>query len=171
VGEKKLKTHNHEIAMKISEKKRIALAAAKELELKDSRVKDKAEANRVASAVVVSISKPMSSSSIARQSINDSGRDNLTSTKRKNNDLISTTKSKKPKPPNPLSDPSYFFNQRVAKYFDDVLFFGVVARFDKVEKLWQIDYDDGDEEEFNKNELMFHINLYETNKHLDKKGK
>jgi hypothetical protein len=30
-------------------------------------------------------------------------------------------------------------------------------------------YDDGDEEEFDKDELAHHLQLYESNKHLDKK--
>ena len=72
--------------------------------------------------------------------------------------------------PDPASDPAFYVNRRVGKFFEGSIYFGSVSHFDLKAKLWQIDYDDGDEEEFDKTEILTHINIYESHKDLDKKS-
>ncbi|KAI2512714.1 CAS/CSE protein [Fragilaria crotonensis] len=64
-------------------------------------------------------------------------------------------------------DPSQVINRRVAKYFDGQIYFGTVRSFDPSEGFWKIDYDDGDEEEFDTNELQVHLRLRESNEDMD----
>lgn len=64
--------------------------------------------------------------------------------------------------------------QRVAKYFDDgILYFGTVTKYFEPNQtksgihLWNILFDDGDKEDFNRFELREAIHLYEQNESLD----
>ena len=55
---------------------------------------------------------------------------------------------------------------RVAKYFGDELYFGTASSYDAVNEFWFVNYDDGDEEEFEQEEFKAVQRLYR--KHKDK---
>ena len=55
---------------------------------------------------------------------------------------------------------------RVAKYFGDELYFGTASSYDAVNEFWFVNYDDGDEEEFEQEEFEAVQRLYR--KHKDK---
>lgn len=173
-GEKRNKKQSDEVDTVLAEKKRVSQAAAREMEDTNSKVKAQAEAIRMASVAVAAKSpRPMQTNPALKAApMSDSMKSALplaSASKRKPKVKETTPKTKKVKVPDPASDPQYFVNRRVGKFFENVIYFGIVSGYDTNEELWQIDYDDGDEEEFDKDELAHHLRLYESNKHLDKK--
>ena len=61
---------------------------------------------------------------------------------------------------------SSFYLQRVAKYFDEDIYYGTITtskpfKSDKGILLWHVQYDD-DSEHFNKEEVMEAIDLYKS---------
>ncbi|GFH56704.1 hypothetical protein CTEN210_13193 [Chaetoceros tenuissimus] len=67
---------------------------------------------------------------------------------------------------NSKSTPEGYIGARVAKYFfnhDPELFFGSVTKYDRERGYWWIKYDDGDEEEFEKDQLIDGMNLRDQN--------
>lgn len=68
---------------------------------------------------------------------------------------------------------SDFIGRRVAKYFDEVLFFGTVDYIHKDEEddsqLWHVHYDDGDEEDFDYDQLKEALLLHEEMQAKDDK--
>jgi hypothetical protein len=200
VGEKKWRRISKDIAAKLIEKKDLAENAIKEMELKDPHVKALAEVNRKASPAVLSVPQGASISMSKTKSpqlsmqtpikqqtetsneviqlqlpAESSTQQNIVSPsatlKRKLKEPIITAKAKKPKFPDPSAEPQVYVSRRVGKFFEGAIYFGTVTSYDGNELLWQIDYDDGDEEEFDKDELMLHIKMYESHKDLDKKTK
>lgn len=198
MGEKHLKTPNDDIAKKIAVKKVLAHDAARDLELSNRKVQEHANSHRYASAAIAAsapkpkktptppvAAKPVKPTTPVAQAVKPTTpaakpvkptTPAATSNKRKSKDAPTPTtpKSKKTKDQDPDADlsidPSRVINRRVAKYFEGQIFFGTVSSYDPREGLWQIDYDDGDEEEFDKNELKVHLRLRESNKDVDKKG-
>jgi len=65
-----------------------------------------------------------------------------------------------------VSEGDGLIGKRVAKCFDK-LHFGNVVNFDNFTKQWSIKYDDGDDEEFNKDELRQAFHLYNERKGSD----
>ena len=69
-----------------------------------------------------------------------------------------------------------FDGRRVAKYFDDVLYFGVVQYWiepDETEDgydLWNVFYDDGDKEDYNHDDLMTALRVFRENEDEDPQG-
>ena len=63
---------------------------------------------------------------------------------------------------------SSFYLQRVAKYFDEDIYYGTITnskpfKSDKGILLWHVQYDDDDDSEhFNKEEVMEAIDLYKS---------
>ena len=62
---------------------------------------------------------------------------------------------------------SPFYLQRVAKYFDQNIYYGTITnskpfKSDSGILLWHIQYDDDDSEYFNKEEVMEAIELYKS---------
>ena len=62
---------------------------------------------------------------------------------------------------------SPFYLQRVAKYFDGHIYYGTITtskpfKSDKGILLWHVQYDDGDSEDFNKEEVMEAMDLYKS---------
>ena len=83
-------------------------------------------------------------------------------------------KPKKARPGLKKADEDYV-GDRVAKDFDGEVYFGTVREVwydnETEEKLWQIKYDDSDEEDCGKDDFIGLLNLYEKEKqHDDKKG-
>ena len=63
-------------------------------------------------------------------------------------------------------DPKTFYKgKKVAKMFENEIYFGTVTRYRPRFRFWVVEYDDGDDEEFDKNDLMNALNLYESNQH------
>jgi hypothetical protein len=60
------------------------------------------------------------------------------------------------------SDPLSFVRQRISKDFDGDSFFGTILQYDNSENpaFWHVQYDDGDEEDFNKRDLMKALRHY-----------
>lgn len=79
-------------------------------------------------------------------------------------------KSPTPPPPRKLTKPEKEYDgDRIAKLFDEDVYFGTVGEYwyDSEETkvyLWRIKYDDGDEEDVEKNEFLGMLELYEKNK-------
>ena len=198
MGEKHLKATNDDIAKKIAAKKELAHDAARDLEFSNRKVQEHANSHRYASAAIAAsapkpkkspappvaaqpvkqttpVAKPFKPTTPAAKPVKPTT-PAAASNKRKSKEAATSTtpKSKKTKELDfdfDLSiDPSRVINRRVAKYFEGQIFFGTVSSYDPREGLWQIDYDDGDEEEFDKNELKVHLRLRESNKDVDKKG-
>lgn len=78
-----------------------------------------------------------------------------------------------------LEDPYAYLGRRVAKFFDDDLYFGKVksyvhSKLDDDEEdtpLWRIVYDDGDKEEYDVDDMVEFVGLYkEKNKEQDEKS-
>jgi hypothetical protein len=66
-------------------------------------------------------------------------------------------------------DPHSFKGRRAAKYFDKVIFYGTIdgftAEVGEEEEFWHITYDDGDDEEYDMQDLKTALTLYDTVKH------
>jgi len=98
-----------------------------------------------------------------------------TPNKRKSAEASTPKKKKEKKQPTPkkvpvtFNDPDELKGRRVAKYFEKDLFFGVIKGHEKDEGViyWQIEYDDGDAEDFELKDLKTGFALYAANKHLD----
>ena len=56
---------------------------------------------------------------------------------------------------------------RIAKYFDAGLFFGTIVKYCPKHKFWSVEYDDGDEEEFDADELDAALRLYKKKSSKD----
>ena len=68
--------------------------------------------------------------------------------------------------------PKAYLGRRACKYFEgDGLFFGTITdyRFEG-KHFWKIVYDDEDEEEFDVDDMMEFLQLYEDKAHEDKKA-
>ena len=55
-----------------------------------------------------------------------------------------------------------FIQRRVAKDFNGEIYFGTVTAYDDSDNppFWKIEYDDGDKEEYDKNDLLMGLKLY-----------
>jgi hypothetical protein len=91
---------------------------------------------------------------------------------------IPTVKRGKKRNRNPKvfnGDPTEFINQRVAKWFEDELYFGTIESIsnqgDGVETWWHVLYDDDDQEDFDIRQLRKALKDYEENKSSDPKKK
>ena len=62
-------------------------------------------------------------------------------------------------------------NARVAKNFDDGLFFGTITKYDGNANFWFVLYDDGDSEQFDKRDLNKALRLYKKNAAKDPENK
>jgi hypothetical protein len=73
------------------------------------------------------------------------------------------------------SDKHSYVNRRIAKVFDNQVYFGTIDRFvkgindniDQINPFWHVQYDDGDEEEFYEPDLHEVLELYEKEKESD----
>lgn len=85
--------------------------------------------------------------------------------KRKNNLHLKDLK----KVPVTFNDPDDLKGKRVAKYFDQDVFFGLIKGHEKDEGVtyWQVEYDDGDAEDFELKDVGEGFALYQKKKHLD----
>ncbi|KAL7540610.1 hypothetical protein ACHAXR_010249 [Thalassiosira sp. AJA248-18] len=61
----------------------------------------------------------------------------------------------------------HFVGQRVAKSFSLVVYFGSVVQYCGDKELWSIKYDDGDDEEFDKDDICQALCLYKTHQQND----
>lgn len=68
-------------------------------------------------------------------------------------------------------DPESFKGKRAAKAFGKEIFYGTIDKFtaevDGEDEFWHITYDDGDDEEYDGNDLKIALNLYEKVKAKD----
>ena len=53
-----------------------------------------------------------------------------------------------------------YVGQRIAKDFDGDIYYGTVSKYFPKDRLWKIDYDDGDKEELDHEELLFALDLH-----------
>lgn len=76
-------------------------------------------------------------------------------------------------------DPKKYVGQRIAKYFDaptddddgnQELYFGNVESYREEDKLWHIEYDDGDAEDFDFDDLRTAVLEYSQNRDKDEKA-
>eukprot|EP00571_Detonula_confervacea_P012643 CAMPEP_0172311816 /NCGR_PEP_ID=MMETSP1058-20130122/15787_1 /TAXON_ID=83371 /ORGANISM="Detonula confervacea, Strain CCMP 353" /LENGTH=634 /DNA_ID=CAMNT_0013025109 /DNA_START=147 /DNA_END=2051 /DNA_ORIENTATION=+ len=69
------------------------------------------------------------------------------------NDVVALVKS---------SDPRSFVRKRIGKDFDGDPFFGTIMEYDDTENppLWHVEYDDGDEEDYSKKDLIKALKYY-----------
>jgi hypothetical protein len=60
------------------------------------------------------------------------------------------------------SDPRRFVRQRISKDFDGSSFFGTIMEYDNTENpsFWHVEYDDGDEEDYTKKDLIQALKHY-----------
>jgi hypothetical protein len=60
------------------------------------------------------------------------------------------------------SDPRSFVRQRISKDFDGSSFYGTIMEYDNTENpaFWHVEYDDGDEEDFTKKDLIKALKHY-----------
>lgn len=63
------------------------------------------------------------------------------------------------------ADPKSFVRQRISKDFDGETYFGTIMEYDDKESppFWHVEYDDGDEEDFSKKDLIRALKHYEVN--------
>jgi len=69
-----------------------------------------------------------------------------------------------------FSDPNSFVRRRIAKDFDGETFYGTVMEYDDSENpaYWHVEYDDGDEEDYSKKDLIKALCYYEKEGKRDK---
>lgn len=62
------------------------------------------------------------------------------------------------------SKPKSFIRQRVSKDFDGETYFGTIVNYDESEPppFWHVEYDDGDEEDFSKKDLIRALKHYQV---------
>jgi hypothetical protein len=96
--------------------------------------------------------------------------DKVKSMKKKASDKVDgAPAAKKAKPMDPVaaavknSQPTIFINRRVAKDFDGQTYYGTVVAYDDSEEpaFWKVDYDDGDQEDYAKKDLIKGLKLYD----------
>lgn len=63
------------------------------------------------------------------------------------------------------SSASKYLSCRVAKEFDKVAYYGTVIAYDEEVKFWKVEYEDGDKEEYEEDELLKLISLYKQGTH------
>ncbi|KAL7545564.1 hypothetical protein ACHAWF_008915 [Thalassiosira exigua] len=66
-----------------------------------------------------------------------------------------------------ILEPESFVGKRIAKKFWTKPYFGRVVEYIQDRKLWHITYDDGDEEDFDKNDLRKALRFYRKQQHDD----
>lgn len=162
VGEKIVGQTVHKM---VTQKKNKALDAASKMEELDEEVKSVSEQNRSEVATKATHYKAAQLHKANVNAKNAAGEKKLTPSKRASSSS-STPKQKKPK----TTDPKTYINRRLCKFFgedESDLFFGIVASYDEKVNFWHIDYDDGDEEEYDENDVKKGIELYQRNKDLD----
>jgi len=176
VGEKLVSSLSGTFHKVVSQKKDASSGAANTMEELDMQVKNSASNNRSLMSAVVSkaqsnqlhganLRENQNLSAVATQKPVPKP-----STKRAPVSPSSQTKPKKPK----KREPKMFVNRRLGKFFGDNetdLFFGVITSYDEKVKFWHIDYDDGDEEEYDENDVLTGLELYDRHKDLDPKLK
>jgi len=91
-------------------------------------------------------------------------------------DLEEEAKAKPPK--RPKTPAKTYKDRRIAKFFDDVLYFGTIVGYVEAESddedddgFWKIAYDDGDTEEYDIGDLNQSFKVYEENKMDDHMAK
>lgn len=84
---------------------------------------------------------------------------------RKRKTSIKNQRSNKKQFPADLN-PNSFVGRRIAKEFDEGLFLGEIVSFrkHKTTTYWQVEYDDGDAEEFEYEEVLLHTKRYESSR-------
>ena len=67
------------------------------------------------------------------------------------------------------ANPSSFVQKRISKDFDGVTFFGTVTKYDDSDDpaFWHVVYDDGDDEDYNKKDLIKALKNYRINEKYD----
>jgi hypothetical protein len=67
------------------------------------------------------------------------------------------------------SDPISFVRQRISKDFDGTTFFGTIMKYDDTDEpaFWHVVYDDGDDEDYNKKDLVKALRHYNINGKYD----
>ena len=95
--------------------------------------------------------------------------------------VISNKKGRKEVPDLPIekdlikSNPKGYVGRRVAKFFDDELYFGRIRKFDpktlagdtEATLIWKVIYDDGDKEEYDVEDMYEFLNIYKENESQD----
>lgn len=66
------------------------------------------------------------------------------------------------------NEPTSHVGKRVARKFENVVYFGNIDKYDGKEKLWHILFDDDDQEELEFEEVLFALDLYENSIVSDK---
>eukprot|EP00977_Amphora_coffeiformis_P010870 scaffold2558_cov172-Amphora_coffeaeformis.AAC.1 len=77
-----------------------------------------------------------------------------------------------------MSDPRGYVHRRVAKFFDDDLYFGRVRKYDpkvlegdtEMSHIWKVTYDDGDKEEYDIEDMVEFLSIYKENEIKDPKA-
>lgn len=82
----------------------------------------------------------------------------------------STTKAKKPLTKHDLHKDKAYIKRRVSKDFDGAIYNGTVIKFNSKHRLWAVEYDDGDGEEMDWNDLQKALKLHDD-KNKGKKRK
>jgi len=165
VGEKIVGTSVHKM---VAQKKNKAFDAASKMEDIDVEVKGVSEQNRSEAEAKAEKYKALQmqrADAKAKNAAKAGGEKKGTPSKR-GSSQSSVPKSKKPK----KQDPKSYVNRRLCKYFgenESDLFFGVIASYDEKVNFWHVDYDDGDEEEYDEDDVKQGLALYERNKDLD----
>jgi hypothetical protein len=189
-GEKLRRQPTKSTVVKITEKRDKAEAAAKVMEDKSPTVKAAASVNR-AKVTAAPVSRPLSTSitpaafklktvpnaaahvvavpAAAAQTKKAASPAPTIQKRKAASPAKATATSAKKSPPKKKEkkDPFSYCNKRVAKFFQGNVFFGTISRYVDKAKYWAIDYDDGDEEEFDETEVQRHMKLYEEHKDSD----
>jgi len=165
VGEKIVGQTVHKMVI---QKKNKSTNAASKMEEMDEDVNSVSEQNRseaAAKAATYRAAQLHKTNVKAKNAARPGGEKKVTPSKRA---LSSSSASKQKK--TKKVDPKSYINHRLCKFFGDNesdLFFGIIASYDEKVNFWHVDYDDGDEEEYDENDVKQGIALYERNKDLD----
>jgi pantothenate kinase type III len=180
-GEKLRRPPSEATALKLTEKRAKAETAAKLVEDKSHIVKAAASANRtrvnaapksrpISAAVAAAISNltPDATAESKLKAVPKAATPAAAQKRKKGSPAASANKS--PPRKKEKKDPeSYYINKRIAKDFDGNIFFGTVSKYVSKAKYWAIDYDDGDEEEFDESEVQQHLKIYAEHRDSDPK--
>jgi SNF2 family DNA or RNA helicase len=83
-------------------------------------------------------------------------------------ETIEITSARKPTSKKAKREPEFYLKKRVAKFFDDDLFFGTVTHYVSDGEVWSVAYDDGDEEEYDARDMKENLKIYKEHADLDR---
>lgn len=157
-----------ELKEKFNAKKAKSQTAAEAMEQKIDKVKHAAKAH-VAQAKAATKPSPKPVPPLASKAANPKAAAPAAAGAKRKATTSPATKSPTPKKPK-KKDPRSYVNSRVAKNFEGSIYFGNITAYDVADQFWSVVYDDGDEEEYDEDDLKHYTQMYREYRDTDTIG-